>query len=48
MPEVQEWRGIRGLVAAEVITDDASAFTCSTPFPIAGVAELTRTTDASS
>lgn len=48
MPEVQEWRGIRGLVAAEVITDDADAFTCGTPFPIAGVAELTRTTDASS
>lgn len=48
MPEVQEWRGIRGLVAAEVIADDADAFTCGTPFPIAGVAELTRTTDASS
>ena len=48
MPEVQEWRGIRGLVAAEVITDDADTFTCGTPFPIAGVAELTRTTDASS
>ena len=48
MPEVQESRGIRGLIAAEVITDDADAFTCGTPFPIAGVAELTRTTDASS
>ena len=48
MPEIQEWRGVRGLVAAEVITDSGEAFECGTPFPIAGVAELTRTTDASS
>lgn len=48
MPEIQEWRGIRGLVAAEVITDDGEKFECGTPFSIAGVAELSRTTDASS
>lgn len=48
MPEIQEWRGIRGLVAAEVITDDSETFETGEVFPIAGVAELTRTTDASS
>lgn len=48
MSEIQEYRGIRGLVAAEVITDDAEKFECGTPFPIAGVAELTRTTESSS
>lgn len=46
--EYQEYRGIRGLVAAEVITDDADAFECGAPFALAGVAELTRTTESSS
>lgn len=45
---MEEWRGIRGLVAAEVTTDDAEKFECGTPFPIAGVAELSRTTESSS
>ena len=45
---MEEWRGIRGLVAAEVTTDDAENFECGTPFPIAGVAELSRTTESSS
>lgn len=48
MPEIQEWRGIRGLVAAEVTADDSEKFETGEVFPIAGVAELTRTTDASS
>lgn len=48
MPKIQEYRGIRGLVAAEVITDTAEAFECGTPFAIAGVAELSRTTESSS
>ena len=43
--KVQEYRGIRGLLAAEVITDTAEAFECGTPFPLAGVAELSRTTE---
>lgn len=43
--KIQEYRGIRGLVAAEVITDTADAFECGTPFEIAGVAELSRTTE---
>lgn len=46
--DVQEYRGIRGLVAAEVIKDDTEAYECGTPFPIAGVAELSRTTESSS
>lgn len=48
MPKFQEYRGIRGLVAAEVIKDDAETFECGTPFAIAGVSELTRTTESSS
>ena len=46
--DVQEYRGIRGLVAAEVITDSAEAYECGTPFAIAGVAELSRTTESGS
>lgn len=48
MPKIQEYRGIRGLVAAEVITDTAEKFECGAPFAIAGVAELSRTTESSS
>ena len=46
--DVQEYRGIRGLVAAEVIKDDTDAYECGAPFPVAGVAELSRTTESSS
>ena len=45
---MEEWRGIRGLVAAEVTTDTAEAFECGTPFAVAGVAELSRTTATTS
>ena len=48
MPKIDEWRGIRGLVAAEVTTDTADAFECGTPFEVAGVAELSRTTETTS
>lgn len=48
MPDIQEWRGIRGLVAAEVLSDDAEKFECDAPFAVAGVAELARTTETSS
>ena len=48
MSEVKEYRGIRGLVAAKVLTDNAEEFSCDTPFPVAGVAELSRTTETSS
>ena len=43
--EIQEYRGIRGLVGAEITTDSTEAFECVTPFPIVGVAELSRTTE---
>lgn len=46
--EINEYRGIRGLVAAEVTKDDTDEITYGTPFGIAGVAELSRTTEASS
>lgn len=45
--EIQEYRGIRGLVCAEVTTDTTESFACGTPFPLAGVAELSRTTETS-
>ena len=48
MPNIQEYRGIRGLVAAEITTDDGEKFETGTPFPVAGVAELSRTTETSS
>lgn len=43
-----EYRGIRGLVCAEVIKDDADGMEFGTPFPIAGVSELGKETEASS
>ena len=46
--EIWEWRGVEGLVAAEVIKDDKDAFECGEVFDIAGVAELSRTTENSS
>lgn len=48
--EFVEYRGVEGLVAAEVLTDDngESGYTTGTPFAIAGVAEISRATDSSS
>ncbi len=46
--DYQEYRGVRGLVAAEVITDTTEKFECGTPFAVVGVAELSRTTETSS
>lgn len=46
--DTQEYRGIRGLVAAEVLKDTLEEFKCDTPFPVVPVAELTRTTESSS
>lgn len=43
--EIQEYRGIRGLVCAEVTVDTADEITFGTPFAVAGVAELSRTTE---
>lgn len=49
--EILEYRGVEGLVAAEVLTDDnetGSGYTTGAPFAVAGVAEISRTTDSSS
>lgn len=46
--KVYEYRGIRGLVAAELLTDDLTGITHGTPFPIAGVNELGKEVEASS
>ena len=48
MADIQEYRGIRGLVCAEVLVDDGTTFECDTPFEVAGVAELSRTTETTS
>lgn len=47
--QILEYRGVEGLVAAEVLTDDeTNGYTTGTPFAVAGVAEIQRTTDSSS
>ena len=45
---ITEYRGVRDLVAAELLTDTATELTYGTPFPVAGLAELSRTTENSS
>lgn len=46
--EIQEYRGVRGLVAAEITSDTLEKFEAGTPFAVAGVAELSRTTETTS
>ena len=46
--KIDEYRGIRGLVAAEITEDSLDNFTTGAPFAVAGVASLTRTTETSS
>ena len=45
---VTEYRGIRGLVAAIVLTDTADTYECDVPFFLAGTSELTKETESSS
>lgn len=48
LQEVVEWRGVEGLVAAKILTDDdTNGYTTGNVFAIAGVAEISRTTDSS-
>lgn len=48
LQEIVEYRGVEGLVAAEVLTDDdTDGYTTGTVFAIAGVAEISKTTDSS-
>ena len=46
--KIKEYRGIRGLVAAELLTDDTDGITYGTPFAVAGSSELSRETENSS
>lgn len=46
--KIQEYRGIRSLVCAELLTDGKDGITYDTPFEMCGVAELSRTTETSS
>lgn len=43
-----DWRGVRGLVAAEILTETEAEITYGTPFRVCGVATLTKTTETSS
>lgn len=45
--EIYEYRGIRGLVAAKVTKDDSTGYTAGTPFAVAGVASLEKSTATS-
>lgn len=46
--EVKEYRGIRGVVGAEVLTDDKNGITFDVPFELIPVAELNKTTETDS
>lgn len=48
--KIKEYRGIRGLVAAELLTDttETDGLTYGTPFEIAGTSELSKETENSS
>lgn len=52
LQEIVEWRGVEGLVAAEVTVDDnetgtGHGYVTGSVFAIAGVAEISRATDSS-
>lgn len=49
LQEIVEYRGVEGLVAAEVLTDenDGAGYTTGNVFSIAGVAEISKSTDSS-
>lgn len=46
--EIEEYRGVEGLVAAEVTSDTSEAYETGDVFPIAGVAEISKTSEGSS
>lgn len=48
LQEIVEYRGVEGLVAAEVLVDDGNNFTTGAVFAIAGVAEIQKASNASS
>jgi phi13 family phage major tail protein len=46
--KIVDWRGIRGLVAAELLTDTDDGVTYGEPFAVAGVSTLSKSTETSS
>lgn len=46
--KVEEFRGLEGLYAAEVLTDTTEGITFGTPFQVCELAQMTRTTETSS
>lgn len=46
--KIVDWRGIRGLVAAKVVTDSADGMTFSEVRPLCGTSTLSKTTETSS
>lgn len=46
--KIVEWRGVERLVYAKILQDDAEAFSTGTVKPLAGVAEVSRSTESSS
>lgn len=46
--KIVDWRGIRGLVAAKLVTDNADGVTFSEVRPLCGTSTLSKTTETSS
>lgn len=45
--KIVDYRGIRGLVAAKLLTDDADGITYDTPFSLCGTSSLSKATETS-
>ena len=46
MPKIFEYRGVRGLVAAEILEDSKENYACGEVFEIAGVSQIQKETDS--
>lgn len=46
MPKIFEYRGVRGLVAAEILEDSKENYSCGEVFEIAGVSQIQKETDS--
>lgn len=46
MPKIYEYRGVEGLVAAPVLTDDSNGITFGSVIELAGVSEISKSTDS--